>query len=54
VIVAYPVNIFQLLVKCQRTISLCKFVGEWWNADRIYPSGNSLGIVKATVTCRRI
>jgi len=29
VIVAYPVNIFQLLVKCQRTISLCKFVGEW-------------------------
>jgi hypothetical protein len=29
VIVAYPVNIFQLPVKCRRTISLCEFVGEW-------------------------
>ena len=28
VIVAYPVNIFQHPVKCRRTVSLCKFVGE--------------------------
>ena len=52
VIVAYPVNIFQLPVKCRRTIYLFKFVSEWWNADRIYPSGNPSVIVKAIVTYR--
>jgi hypothetical protein len=48
VIVAYPVNIFQLLVKCRRTISLCKFIGDCgistkllWNADGNIPSVNS-------------
>jgi hypothetical protein len=51
VIVAYPVNIFQLPVKCRRTVSLCKFVGKCgisttlWNADIIYLSVNSSVIV---------
>jgi hypothetical protein len=42
---------FQLPVKCQRTVSLCKFIGECgvsttlWNADGLYPSVNSLVIV---------
>ena len=45
VIVAYPVNLFQLPVKCRRTISLCKFIGDCgistkllWNADGNIPS----------------
>jgi hypothetical protein len=28
VIVAYPVNIFQLSVKCRRTLSVCNVVNE--------------------------
>jgi hypothetical protein len=46
VIVAYPVNNFQLPVKCQRMVSLCKFVGECgisttlWNADGYISSAN--------------
>jgi len=36
VIVAYPVNIFQLSVKWRRTVSLCKFIGECGISTTLY------------------